>query len=237
MAKPKISVVIPTYQEEKYIESTLRALRNSDYKKKFEIIVADGGSKDRTVRIARKYADKVVVVKERGIAKGRNAGAREAKGDILLFVDADTVLLFNALSEMEKAFRRRDVAAVTCNVVPSSAQAKDFILYWVYNQFAKASTKTGKAQIAGICFACRRSVFEEVGGFDESIETGEDFDLSERISKLGRIKFAERTLAITSPRRLVKWGRMKGIGKYMEFYINYLLTGKGVSIKKYKPLR
>ena len=237
MAKPKISVVIPTYQEEKYIESTLKSLRNQDYDGAYEIIVADGMSRDGTVRIAKKYADKVVVVKERGIAKGRNAGVREAKGDILLFVDADTVLLFNALSEIAKTFRDRNVVAVTCNVVPSSAEAKDFILYWIYKQFAKASTKTRKAQIAGICFACRRSVFEEVGGFDESIETAEDFDLSERISKLGRIKFAERTLAITSPRRLAKWGRMKGVRKYMEFYINYLLTGRGISIDKYKPVR
>ena len=90
-----ISIIIPTLNEEKYIENTLKALKNQDYNGKYEIIVADGMSKDRTVKIAQKYADKVIKVKKPGISAGRNAGAGIAKGGIFLFIDADTIVFPN----------------------------------------------------------------------------------------------------------------------------------------------
>lgn len=233
-----ISVIIPTLNEEKYIEHTLKALQCQDYKGKYEIIVSDGGSKDSTVKIAKKYADKVIVLREKGISKGRNAGAKIAKGNIFLFVDADTVLLFNALSEIEKEFRKKNVVGVACPILPLSAHAKDFILYWSFNQFSKTTTKTKKAKIAGICFACRKSAFKKIGGYDESIEIGEDFDLSERLSKLGKFKFNEKTLALTSPRRIQQWGRAQSVKKYMKIYLNWFLKGKRVYTREtYEPIR
>jgi glycosyltransferase involved in cell wall biosynthesis len=89
-----------TLNEEKYIETTLLSIKNQDYKGKYEIIMVDSNSKDRTVKIARKYADKVIVTKRRGVSVGRNIGARLAKGEILLFVDAYTVLLPNVIREL-----------------------------------------------------------------------------------------------------------------------------------------
>jgi len=231
-----ISVIVPSLNEEKYIEPTLKALRNQNYKGEYETIVADGGSKDKTVKIAKKYADKVIVV-GKGIGKGRNAGAKAAKGNIVVFVDADTILLFNALTEINKLFRRKGVVGASCPVVPISAQVKDFIPYWVYNLFAKYTTKTGKTRVATICFACRKDAFEKVGGFIEDDKIAEDFGLTEKLSKIGEIKFTEETLAMTSPRRLKHWGILKGVGKYMEFYLTYLITGSGANAEKYVPVR
>ena len=233
---PFISVIIPTLNEEKYIEFTLKSIKNQDYKGRYKIIVADSRSKDKTVKIAKKYADKVITVKKRGPAAGRNAGAKVAKGEILLFVDADTILLFNALSEFEKAFRKKNVVGATCPILPISPKAKDFFIYWIYTQFAKASIKTKTPQIAGICCAYRKSIFEKIGGFNEKLRFSEDLDFSKKVSKYGKIVFVESTLALTSPRRFEAWGRTKAAAKYIKFYLNYLLTGK-VDGKKYKPIR
>ena len=129
MKKPFVSVIIPTLNEEKYIEKTLKALKNQDFEGKFEIIVADGMSKDNTVKIAEKYADKVILVKKKGIAAGRNEGARVAKGDVLIFVDADTVLLPNTISELVKAFKDKKVVGAACPIIPLSAKIENFFFY------------------------------------------------------------------------------------------------------------
>ena len=232
-----ISIIIPTLNEENYIDKTLRSLKNQNFEGKYEIIVVDGMSKDNTVRIAKKYADKVIVTKKRGIAVGRNLGAKNAKGEILLFCDADTILLSNTLTEISKQFKKRNVICVAIPIVPLSSQFKDFILYWMYNIFMKNSIKTGNAQIPGVCVAYRKDIFDKVGGFNETIETWEDYDLSSRINKCGKIVYLNTTLALTSPRRFEAWGRTKAILKYVGFHIKYLITGKGPSVKYYEPIR
>jgi len=237
MKKPLISVIIPTLNEEKYIKPTLKALRNQDYEGKYEIIVADGMSKDNTVRIAKKFVDKVIIVKQRGVSTGRNEGAKIAKGEILLFLDGDTILLFNGLTEISKCFRTKKVVGVACPILPISPEAKDLAIYWSFNQFMKRSIKTKKPQVAGICCAYRKKVFENVGGFNEYLDTLEDFDLSERISKKGKIAFIQNTLALTSNRRIKKWGRIKSIRKYLQLYFNYILRKKTFNRNEYKPIR
>jgi len=235
--KPLISIVVPSLNEEKYIETTLKTLRNQDFKGKFEIIVVDGMSKDNTVKIAKKYADKVIVLKKRGIGAARNAGAKAANAKILLFVDADTIPLYNALTEVSKKFQKKNIVGTGFPVVALSPHFKDFIIYWMYNIFMKTSIKYGNSQIPGICCAYRKDVFEKIGGFDENIETWEDYDLSSRIGKNGKTVFLENTLVFTSPRRFEKWGRIKAIFMYLGFHLKYLLTGKGPSVKIYKPIR
>jgi len=236
MKLPFVSVIIPTYQEEKYLEPTLKALKSQDYKGRYEIIVADSKSKDRTLKIAKKYADKVIQVEKRGIAVGRNAGARIANGEIFLFIDADTLASFNLITEIAKGFKR-DVVGITCPVLPMSPSAINFFLYWLFNQFVKASIKIGKPQVAGACCAYKRNAFEKIGGFNEKMKVLEDFDISERISKLGKIKFIDSTFALTSPRRIEKWGKIKAAIKYVKLYLNYLLKKKSMDINEYKPIR
>ena len=87
--RPSISIIIPTLNEEKYIERCLKSLKNQSFRN-FEIIVSDSYSTDDTVKIAKKYGAKVVLTKKTGPAAGRNEGARKAKGSILVFLDADT---------------------------------------------------------------------------------------------------------------------------------------------------
>lgn len=232
---PFVSVIVPTLNEEKYIENCLKALRAQEYKGKYEIIVADGLSTDRTVEIAKKYSDKVVLVKKRGIGAGRNAGAKEAKGEILVFVDADTIAPFNLLSQLVKNFKKGVVGA-TCPVLPLSDNMSEFVFYWFYDKFMRASLKE-KPKVAGICCAYRRDVFENVGGFNEKLKVCEDFDLSERISKFGKIICVDSTFILASPRRIRKWGKTKAAMKYITFYLSYLLNNKLAEKVKYEPVR
>ena len=232
---PLVSVIIPTLNEEKYIESTLKSVKNQDYEK-YEIIVVDSKSKDSTVRICKRYTDKVFVIEKRGVALARNFGAKNSKGELLLFLDADTLLLPNTISQLVKKFRRKNVVGATCMVLPLTTGMDDLLLFLFFNQFVKISLNF-KPKIPGLCCMYRKEVFEKVNGFDEKVKLLEDFDLSERISNLGEIVIADKTFVLTSPRRIEKWGKMNTIRKYTTLYLKYFLSKEKFDLRKYKPIR
>ncbi|WP_455277642.1 glycosyltransferase [[Eubacterium] cellulosolvens] len=239
-----ISIVIPTLNEEEYLEPTLKAIKHQDYKGTYEIIVSDGGSKDSTVKIANKYADKIVTTKKKGIAIGRNAGAKQAKGDILVFIDADTQLFCNTLSSIIDAFKDELIIGLAIPLFPFGMKTGDVILFLGFNEFIKRTMERGKgkAKIVGACCAYRKSSFDQVNGFNEGLTTLEDFDLSERISKLGKIKYIENTMALVSTRRIAKWGRIKAVERYLSLYLKHLLSKRGLDLRSlikvdYKPIR
>jgi len=237
-----VSVVVPTFNEGKYLEPTLKALRNQTYDGKYEIIVSDSNSKDGTLKIAEKYADRVVRVGRRGIAVGRNVGANEARGKILVFVDADTLTIHNTLAEIVRPFEEKEVVGVAVPVLPLSPKTGDVLLYLGFNDFVKVNVELGKgrARVIGACCAYRKRSFDEVGGFNEKLQTLEDFDLSERMSKLGKIKYTQETMALVSTRRIVKWGKGKSIEKYLSLYFRHLLTERGlrhIPEIDYRPVR
>ena len=235
---PKISVIIPTLNEEKYIEKTLLSLKAQTIKVPYEIIVVDSNSKDKTVEIARKYADKVIVTKRRGIAVGRNVGAKYARGEILVFVDADTVLLPNVLEKAYNEIKNRDVSLVSCPIVPMTPSLLLHLMYRFYNQFSTSSIKFGRPQISGMFMVTKKSIFDAVSGFDEKLKILEDFDFSEKVSKFGKVKMITDTFVLTSPRRLEKWGKVKSAINYVFWiYFPYLFAKKDIGWKIYKPIR
>ena len=229
-----ISVIVPTLNEEKYIEACLKSVKNQDYPR-YEIIVSDSMSKDRTREISKKYAR--VIIANRGVSAGRNAGAKVAKGEILVFLDADTLLLPNTLTELANAFDNKHIVGATCPIFPSHYTLRNIVLYLSFNNFMYSTIKLNKPQVPGICCAYRKSAFRKVGGFDENIKTLEDFDLSLRIAKLGKVKFVESTAVITSHRRFEKWGSIKTVKEYLHNYSRFLLTGKSFGVNNYRPIR
>lgn len=229
-----VSIIIPTYNEEKHLENTLQAIRNQDYKK-YEVIVSDSRSKDKTRKIAKRYGALVVVDGRNGIGAGRNFGAKYAKGDILFFVDADTILMPNTVREIVNGFKK-NVVGLTFPIIPSKPTMRNLWLYMTYNNLVKGSVKTKRPHIGGMCVAYRKKNFDEANGFDESLQAFEDVDLSLRISKLGKIIYSEKSFALTSPRRVEKWGHLNAFRKYFAFYLKYLI-GKKISLKEYEPVR
>lgn len=125
----KISVVIPVYNEEKHIRACLKALVHNT-RKPDEILLADGGSTDRTRRIAAQFPEVTVLNNPRKTAAaGRNVGIRHAAGDVIAFTDGDCIVSENWLEEIEKAFRtcRLDGLGGKIELAPSENQYEE---YW-----------------------------------------------------------------------------------------------------------
>lgn len=196
-----ISVIVPAYQEEKYIEGTLHSIASQ--RTPHEIIVVDSGSTDKTVAIAKKYANHVIIG-PRGVSKARNLGASRAKGGILLFLDADTRLAPNALDVIQRAFKRG--TACVCGNVSSDGPVYARFVYRLVSNAARVSSFLGKPLFYGMCFGCTRKAFENSGGFRETFSIGEDINLSLRMGTLGRCVWLRDAMVVTSWRRLKgKW--------------------------------
>lgn len=230
-----ISVIIPTLNEEKYIKKTLLSLRNQDYEGKYEIIVADSCSKDKTVDIAKKYADKVVLVKKMSPGAGRNAGAKEAKGNILLFIDADTIAIPNLLKVVEKTFKNEKVTAAIPPMLPLE-YGKHLITFILANEFGlKLLIKLKNPILPTVCLACKKNIFLRTGGFNENLKCVEDLEFSSRLKKYGgKIIFMKDTFVLASLRRFKKWGFLKSVRAWPLGYLDLKLYNK---TPKYDSIR
>lgn len=224
-----ISVIVPTLNEEKFIEECLKKIKNQNFKD-YEIIVSDGLSTDNTVKIAKKYADKVISSKDKGIGDGRNKGARIAKGKILLFIDADTIVAPNLLSKISDAMENENIIVLTAQLKSKEKPlAFDKLVFKIYNIFIQSSLVLSflTPQISGVCLCIRKSIFDKVGGFNKEMKTCEDLEFCERTKKYGKFLFLKETYVKTSIRRMKKWGRLKFIIYHTVSLINYTLFKRG----------
>lgn len=220
----RISVVIPSYKEAAYIEKTLKALRGQSYRD-IEIIVVDSDPGEETRDIARGYADKVIHLSERGVSKARNLGARNASGGIILFMDADTIIFDGSLQEIARIFEGGDVASV-CGFVEVESSFLNRLIFRITAESGWLLAMLGIPLFYGFCVAYRRDVFERIGGFNESLVTCEDLDVSMRAAKAGRCVFSRKVRVVTSARRLEKGGTVRMIVFHLRNFMNYLKCGK-----------
>jgi len=169
-----ISVIIPAFNEERYIERTLLALRKQTLKD-FEIIVKDGESRDKTVGIAEKHADNVISKRDVSVGDARNQGASCANGDVLVFVDADTQLPPCALERVVKLMKaNKDVIGGSCRKVPDGGNILNRLMYELVNisTFLSFYLRIGGAH--GNCMYIKKNVFRKIGGFNPKIKVAED---------------------------------------------------------------
>lgn len=211
----KYSIIIPTLNEEKLLPVLLNQLSKADVKTKFnaEIIISDGGSTDRTVEIALAHADKIIVHREevkQNIAMGRNAGADNASGEILIFLGADIRFknVADFFNTLENTFLFSRYLALTCNVkiAPDEEILTDRIFHSVLNTYFYLLNVIGVGMGRGECQIVRREVFRNVHGYNEELAAGEDFDLFKRIRKSGEILYLRDQCVYESPRRYRKYG-------------------------------
>ena len=188
-----ISIIIPAWNEEKYLPKLLDCIKKQAYKD-YEIIVADAGSKDRTVSIARKYGCKVV--KGGMPAVGRNNGAKAAKGNILLFLDADVQFDNKFLENAIKEFQQRKLDIAGFRLRPIGNNAIDKIFFIIFNLWT-ISTQFFYPNASGGGILCRKLVHTKANGFDEKIRLSEDMDYVRRCSKHGIARRISQAFART----------------------------------------
>jgi len=217
-----LSIIIPTLNEEKFLPFLLDSIRKQDFNKKYEIIIADAESQDKTREIAKNYGGKVV---EGGLpARGRNRGVKVAKGDLFLFLDADVILpenfLKNALSEFEE--RNLDIATFILNP-QSKKRTRKFLFNVFYNWpiliFERILSHASQAILV------KKDVFQKLGGFDESIKFAEDHSFVRKAKKIGSFGILRSTKIFSSLRRLKKDGWILTYLKYIAAEVYTLLIG------------
>ncbi len=225
-----LSIIIPTLNEAALIEDVLiTAIKAAP---EAEIIVVDGGSKDGTQRIARKYAR---VIRAHGrVGAARNAGAKLARNGLLLFLDADTYLTEHYLFRTMQALSDPEVVGAGGKIMPEHLDIAERAMFEVFNMMIAASFAIGKPNLAGTCVMYRKSAFQKVGGFDESRAASEDFDLCERIAKVGKVRFIWTITARTSKRRLSEMGLLGLLADWTRTTAKYLL---GIKEGNYAAIR
>ena len=186
----KASVIIPAYNSEKTIGNCIDAIRNQDFSEQYEIIVVDDGSKDETADAAEELGAVVLKQKNSGPAKARNLGARNSKGEILVFTDADCEPEKDWLKEMLALFKDKEVIGVQgAYKTKQKSLVARFVQAEIEERYEKMKKNSENLDwIGSYSAAYRKKDFFEANGFDESYPkaSGEDPELSFTLSKQGK---------------------------------------------------
>ena len=210
-----ISIVIPTLNEEKYLPNLLDSIKKQSYKD-YEIIVADANSKDKTREIARKYGCKVVP--GGSPAKGRNHGARHAKGEFIFFFDADVILTNNFLEQVLSIMKDRSLSIATCYIKPIEGNFVDNIIHTVLN-FIYPLVELFSPSAPGFCILVKKELWEKVKGFNTKLNVSEDTDFVQRVSKYGKFGLIKSPKIRVSMRRWNREGRLRVLFKYSVYFV------------------
>lgn len=231
-----ISVVIPAYNEEKYIERCLKSLQRQQFGGNYEVVVSDDCSTDGTARIAEALADRVITHPKSTISQGRQMGAEASKYEVIAFTDADTFIPPDWLSSLASSLEDERVAGVHGNLMPldGTRLENDFCRY-VLPPYSKFMVRINKPSVPGANFAVKRKAFEQVGGFNTRLVTGEDVELCNRVKAVGPILFNPRAVVFVSTRRIRKWGYMKTFSFHVSNTLKLHALGYGKT--EYEPVR
>jgi glycosyltransferase involved in cell wall biosynthesis len=214
-----LSIVIPALNEEKYLQRLLESLKKQTFKE-FEVIVADADSKDKTKEVAEEYEARVV---RGGLpSKGKNVGAKAARGDLILFLDSDLFLPENFLEKALEDFRKRKLDIASFFLVPLSRFYPLRVLFNIF--FNYPLIVFGKFWPRGAMAVLVRKDFHiSLSGFDEEIKFGEDNDYFRRAGRSGKFGFIRRAKVFVSVRRYQREGWLKTCLKYafMELYMTF----------------
>jgi glycosyltransferase involved in cell wall biosynthesis len=212
-----LSIIIPALNEEKYLPRLLESIRKQHFE--YEVIVADSGSHDQTQACAKGYD--CLIVRGGKPAEGRNAGARLARGEHLLFLDADVVLPDGFLKQSIQEITKRKLEIATCRVRPISHHYFDKFVFTIADIMIGLLQKV-KPAAHGFCIFSTRSLHDRIKGFDETITFGEDADYVSRAAKYGKFAVISPRVEV-SVRRFEKEGRLRLTLKYIYLNLRRLL--------------
>jgi glycosyltransferase involved in cell wall biosynthesis len=224
-----ISVIIPAHNEERYLRKTLEALHAQNYGW-FEVIVVANGCTDRTREVARGRCQRLIVLSQKSLGVARNLGARMARGELLLFLDADTTLEPTALRAITESFTASD-AAGTIRGCPDEDRLVYHVIYGLKNFIHRSSLHPGSSGV----ILCWKENFMRVGGFDEALEIRENSELVKRLRRFGRYKYIGAVSATTSMRRYDRCGVGPVAWLWFKLWVESFLSD--LHHKQYEPIR
>ena len=206
-----LTVIVPAFNEADYLPATLDAIEvasehlHARCGAEVETIVVDNNSTDETAAIASSRGAAVVHEPVQGIARARNAGARHAQGDVLVFVDADVLVPPDLLEAIHEAMS--DPACVGGGVDVEYRPRQRVMRFYLG---AWRSLARRMRLVQGATQFCRRDAFEQAGGYDEQAWIGEDVDFYRSMERLARsaggtVRFIELPHVQASSRRFDKW--------------------------------
>ena len=191
MTKPKVSIIIPTLNEEKNIGNCLSAIFKQSYDD-YEVIVADNGSKDKTISIAHLFTKNVFQDETLNISGLRNLGASKAIGDVFAFLDSDCIPDESWLSNAITRLNNDNVGVTGCHCqIPANST-------WVEKAWYLSKPKgIGKVNFIGTAnFFVWRDLFNQLEGFRDEIKTGEDYEFCQRVIRHGYEVLSDDTIRV-----------------------------------------
>ena len=223
-----ISVIIPTFNEEENIAQCLVSLSHQNIPRTdYEIIVVDGGSKDSTCEIAKKYADQVFVQTSKKVGGARNDGVKVAKGDIVATTDADCILPPHWIKTLAEDFKDPNVVQIYGPVYPIEEGIGNRFSLLLANTFARIGyySKTFYYTL-GCNTAFRKDAFNRAGMY-RCIDAGDDLEIAMRMKDEGTIYFDNRLNVGFSMRRYQKFGTLQSLYEWV------YIVSKGGNSEKY----
>ncbi len=192
MGKIEISVIIPAYNEEKYIKECIESAKRQNTNLNYEIIVVNNNSTDKTKNLAKKCNVKVIDEKRQGVGQARKTGTENAKGEIIIHIDADTHLYPDHIEKVANHFKKdKDLVCLGGQFLFYDANLVQRILrHFLYKPtlfLGKVSTKGGLGPTGGN-MAFRMDAYKKTKGFNPELNFGEDADITLQLKKIGKVK-------------------------------------------------
>ena len=220
-----LSIIIPAFNEEHLIEHCLQSISTSlaaNYKPGFtsEIIVVDNNSTDDTARLATEAGARVMFEPINHIGRARDAGASEAQGDWLLFIDADSILSPGLLSEILRLIEKGK--SVGCG----STLRMEGLPWWVEGILKLWTVTSVMFQwAAGALVVCRSDAFREIGGFDQELYAADEIALSQQLRQWGRQRGLDFVILTkfpleTSSRKMVLYSQAELLRQLFQIMLN-----------------
>jgi glycosyltransferase involved in cell wall biosynthesis len=207
----KVSIIVPTLNEENYVGSLLSDIAEQT-KKAAEIIIVDGRSKDGTVSVVERFPNVDLLIGSPPVASQRNLGGRKAKGDVLVFLDADVRLPKTFLEDFLEGFERRQLDVACPLYVPYRSTLAINAVHVFFNVMFLVFQKILPSG-AGHCIVLKREVFRRSRGFDPGLKF-DDIELIRRVSKKHRFGIVYKRLFV-SDRRYKEHGVLRMFLRYL----------------------
>jgi len=210
-----LSIIIPAYNEEKIIRDTINNLKkifNQKYSIKFkhEIIICDNNSTDNTASISRQLGIKIIFEKHNNIACARNTGAKIAKGDWLLFIDADAFPNYNLIQDSLNIISNGNFIGFGSTY----KHDKSKLLFNIYSKITNFNLKRTQNSL-GSFLGCNKIAFNEIGGFNNKIYYLEEMEFIDKLKELGK-KTNKGFITLTKNPYIVS-GRRENYMSFLKF--------------------